>query len=273
MVEGLHMKITKNSILSLSLFFIMITFCIIVVFYSPYGYSEMCGQAFEPASVKHLLGTDAIGRDMLVRISLATILSIGIAAFSIICGLFIGVQYGCIAGFYKGTINIIMTSILDIIESIPEFLCAMMLMTFFNATIGNNGGILGILVTLVLTSWTSMARIIKNETAILVNENFVVYALTKKAGYIHILFYHLLPNLKGTIISTLVQKIPYAIFLEAFLSFVGIGIQPPFPSLGKMISEGVTSFRKAPLVLIIPSVFLFTIIFLLNFISINIREK
>lgn len=268
----------KNNKMMAKIFIgIFVSFYLINIFvlvFSPYSYSEISGNAFEPITAIHLFGTDSIGRDMLVRVCLATITSIHIAIFSVICGLLIGVQYGCVAGYHQGKINKIMTAILDIIESIPEFLCAMMLMTFFNGILNsNNSGIWGIFVTLVVVSWTSMARIIKNEVLILMNENYIIYALLKKASYFHIFRWHLLPNLKGTIISTIIQKIPSAIFLEAFLSFIGLGIQPPFPSLGKLISSGVTVFRMAPVLLIIPSIFLFIIVLLFNLFGYTIKEE
>ena len=248
-------------------------FCLLIPQIMQYSYSDMAGVPYETMSENHWFGTDALGRDLLVRVCVAARTSIHIAVFSIGCSMVIGGLYGCFSGYHKGVINTCFTALIDIMESIPDFLCAMLLMTFFNGIAASeivnieNGSLLGIFATLILTSWTAMARIIKNETMVLVEENYVVYAKMKGASYFHILKNHLLPNLKDTIIATTVQKIPAAIFLESFLSFIGIGIQPPYPSLGKMISEGVTVFRKAPIVLLVPSVFLFIIVLLFNLIG------
>ena len=269
------MKRKKLKIRIIASFFILFyLFCSVIPVLLPFAYSEMVGKAYEPMTLSHIFGTDALGRDVLLRVCVASKTSIHIACFSVLCSLIIGVHYGCIAGYFHGLINSVLTSIIDIIDSIPDFLCAMLLMTFFNGFTSNGfGGITGIFVTLILTSWTSMARLIKNEVSVLVNEKYVVYAKLKRASFAHIYFWHLLPNLKGTIIAIIVQKIPPAIFLEAFLSFVGIGIQPPYPSLGKMISDGVSVFRKAPHLLLIPSCFLFVIILLFNLASLVLAKE
>lgn len=252
-------------ILVLVIFYI---FCMAVPQISNYTYFEMVGTPYEHITSEHWFGTDGLGRDLLVRVCIASRTSIHIACFSIICSMLIGVLYGCFGGYHNRTINMCFTAIIDIIESVPDFLCAMLLMTFFNDVMADaKGSILGIFVTLVLTSWTEMARIIKNETMIIVEENYIKYARQQGAKYNYILIKHLIPNLKYTIIVTAVQKIPSAIFLESFLSFIGIGIQPPFPSLGRMITEGVTVFRTEPYVLLIPSIFLFIIVFLFNIIG------
>lgn len=250
---------------------IVYCFCLFVTILSPYSYSEMCGKAFDNFSALHILGTDAIGRDVLVRNCAAALTSIHIAVISVACGLFLGLPYGCLAGYKGGMICGVMTAILDVIEGIPDFLIAMMLMTFINGSRISSD--FGIFVTLTLLSWTSMARIIKNETQILKNKNFIKYSIFKDASFRHIFRTHLFPNLRGTILSVLLQKIPSAIFLEAFLSFIGIGIQPPKPSLGKLISEGMKSFRKAPALLVVPSIFLLAIVLGFNLLAMHLEKE
>ena len=129
---------------------------------------------------------------------------------------------------------------------------------------------------LTFVSWIYLARIMANETKKIMDTDYVQYAIIKKANFWHIFNFHLLPNLKNMIIIIIIQKIPSFIFIESFLSFVGIGVQPPVPSLGKMISDGVKVFRFYPYELFIPVLAIITIVLIFNVIgeiTINNRKE
>ena len=237
-----------------------------MVLLSPSRYDDIIGMPFTAPCADYLLGTDSLGRDLLVRLCVAILLSILVATLSVSCSIGIGTIYGSYAGYKRGKIQQWMTAVIDIMECIPDFLYAILLMVFFNSIFTSHslGSIFGLFLAIAMTSWTQMARIIKNSTVALMSENYIVYAQLKKAGFWHIARKHLVPNLKQTILVTTLQRIPSAIFLESFLSFVGIGVQPPFPSLGRLIDEGLSNFRDHPILLFAPSAALVMIVLLFN---------
>lgn len=244
---------------------ILLLVIIIAILY-PYNYYDFYAEKHETFSINHIFGTDYLGRDFFARVCLASFNSFIIALVSIICSIFIGGIIGMMAGCYSNGFSKVIVVLLNIIDSIPEFLIAMLLLTVFNSY-SNNLGLLGIIITLILVSWTNIARIIMNETKKIFKNEYIQYSKRNGANFLHISKYHLYPNLKRIIIVTTLQKIPEAIFLESFLSFVGIGIQPPYPSLGRMISEGIKFFRVYPRELFIPCLSLITIVFAFNYIS------
>lgn len=250
--------------------FILILLLIIRIY--PVSYDEIIAQKHLGCSFEHPFGTDYLGRDFFIRTCYAILNTILISLCSIICSIGIGVLYGTYAGYKGGKTEKIMRTFLNILECIPDFLLAIIILIIFN-NIFANSSLVGIFITLVIASWTQMARIIVNETKKIMNNEYIQYSQTKGASFFHIFKFHLLPNLKDIIIVTTIQKIPSAIFLESFLSFVGVGIQPPYPSLGKMISEGVKVFRLYASELIIPSIVLILIVLIFNIFGENIIQK
>ncbi len=246
--------------------FILILILLLAIIISPYKYDKIYTDKHLSFSIKHLFGTDYLGRDYFIRICYGVLNTILISVCSIFCSLIIGVLYGTYSGYKGKKVESIMFLIVYILECIPDFLLAIILLIIFN-NLFINGGLLGIFLTLIITSWTSMARIINNETKKIMNTEYIEYAITKKAKFKHILTFHLLPNLKEIMIITAIQKIPSSIFIESFLSFVGIGIQPPYPSLGKMINEGLKSFRSYPRELLIPCISLIVVVMLFNYLA------
>ena len=250
---------------------IIILLLLIIIIY-PFKYDEIVGEKHMGCSIEHPFGTDYLGRDFFIRICFAMLNTIMISICSILCSLGIGVLYGTYAGYKGGKIEQIMRMVLNILECIPDFLLAIIILIIFN-NLFINSNLIGIFLTLIIVSWTQMARIIINETKKIMNNEYIQYSKIKNASFMHILKFHLLPNLKDIIIVTVIQKIPSAIFLESFLSFVGIGIQPPYPSLGKMISEGIKVFRIYASELIIPSIVLIMVVLIFNLFGETIIKK
>ncbi len=254
--------------------FIIICLIAILIFLATMGNSpavefQNSDLKYSKPSTHHIFGNDSLGRDLFIRIVYATKNAISIALYSILTCVFIATIYGAYAGYASGIAEKIMVMIMNIIGSIPDFLIAIFLMMFFN-NIGlknNNGSLFGIFGTLVIVSWIPVARVIKNETKKIMNNDYILYSKLKGAKFFHIFFHHIIPNIKNTIIILVIQRVPSAIFLEAFLSFIGIGLQPPIPSLGKMISEGIKTARLYPHLLIIPSICLILIILIFNIIG------
>lgn len=243
------------------IFFILLLLLIIKVY--PVKYDEIIAEKHLGCSIVHPFGTDYLGRDFFIRICFAMLNTILISICSIVCSLGIGVLYGTYAGYKGKKIEKIMRIVLNILECIPDFLLAIIILIVFN-NLFINSSLIGIFITLIVVSWTQMSRIIINETKKIMKNEYIQYAIIKKANFIHILLFHLLPNLKDIIVVTAIQKIPSAIFLETSLSFIGVGIQPPYPSLGKMISEGIKVFRAYSSELIIPSLVLIIVVLIFN---------
>ena len=253
----------KKFLISLVIFMLLL---LVIIIIHPYKYDEIIGQQHLNCSFQHFFGTDYLGRDFFLRVCLATLITLFISILSIFCSIFIGSIYGIYAGYKGGTTEKIMLMILNILESIPDFLLAIILLIVFN-NLFISGSLIGIFLTLILISWTQMARIIINETKKIKELEYIQYAQLKGAKFKHILFFHLIPNLKDIII------IPSYIFLESFLSFIGIGIQTPLPSLGRMISEGIKYFRLYFSELLIPSIVLILIILFFNFFGESMLNK
>lgn len=263
----------KNKLKYFSIFIIIVVLLLLIVIkVYPFKYDEIIAEKHLRCSFEHPFGTDYLGRDFFIRVCFAMLNTIMISICSIICSLGIGVLYGTYAGYKGGKVEKVMRMALNILECIPDFLLAIIILIIFN-NLFINSSLIGIFLTLIIVSWTQMARIIINETKKIMNNEYIQYAQIKKCNFIHILRFHLLPNLKDLIIITVIQKIPSAIFLESFLSFVGIGIQPPYPSLGKMISEGIKVFRIYSSELIIPSLVLIIVVLIFNLFGETIIKK
>lgn len=262
----------RNFKLILWLLIIILIFTIVYPPFSVYKYDQQIENLKNQfPSFQHLLGTDYLGRDLFVRVLVGIKITMLIGIFSIFISISVGIPYGIICGYYGGRIEKTMSCIMDIIESIPQILYAIILMTIFSSitSLGGiftniNGSLLGIFITLSLIFWIPVARIVKNETKKIKNKEFVVYAKSKNASFFHIMFKHIIPNCLDTIVVIIMQSIPNSIFIETFLSFIGIGIQPPTPSLGKLINYGISGMRSYSYALIIPSVALIIIILLFN---------
>lgn len=260
------MKFGLIKIFCISVFAIIVMLVLLLCF-SSVKYDYIVSEPHLPPSVKYLLGTDYLGRDLFIRICYAILNTLFVVGCSVSSSLFFGLIYGAYAGYKGGMVEKAMIIFLNILESVPSFLLIIFFLVLFNNFISEKSSILGVLATLTFVSWIYMSRIIVNETKKIMGADYIQYAIFKNAHFWHIFTFHLLPNLKNTIITVVIQKIPSFIFIESFLSFVGIGIQPPIPSLGKMISDGVKVFRIYPHELFAPVFAIVFIVFVFNVIG------
>lgn len=217
----------------------------------------------------HLFGTDFYGRDIFVRVMYGMNVSLIIAFTATLLNIIIGVLYGGIAGFVGGAVDSVMMRIIDILYSVPMQIYVILIMV----SLGDNKASIGtIVLALGISSWLSMARIVRAETLQLKSTEFVLAARTLGASSSRILFRHLLPNALSQIIVTATLLIPSAIFTESFLSYIGIGISPPFASLGTLISEAMQIYQQQPYQLIIPALAISLIIFAFNTLGDGLRD-
>ena len=201
---------------------------------SPYEYDAQDFMVSdEPPSWSHWFGTDMFGRDIFVRVLYGARISLAVGFLASFINLFIGVIYGGISGFTGGRTDNVMMSIVDVIYSVPVMIYVILLMVVVGP------GLKSIFITLGISYWAPMARIVRAEVMRLKNEEFVLAARVLGASAGRILLRHLIPNAMGPILVTLTFSIPSAIFTESFLSFVGLGVSAPMASWGMLCSDAV----------------------------------
>ncbi len=262
-----RLKANKLAIISLG-FIIAITLgAIFVPMFSKFDYfSNDFTVANQKSSSVHWFGTDQFGRDLFVRIMYGARYSLTIAYVASFLNFVIGVLYGGIAGYVGGTVDSIMMRIVDIIYSIPMMIYVILLMVIIGP------GLKSIIVALAISYWLSMARIVRGEILQLKEQEFVLAARVLGANGKRILLRHLIPNSMGSIIVTLTLLIPSAIFTEAFLSFVGLGIPAPKASWGTLTSEALQGYTIYPYQLIFPSLAICFTILAFNLLGDGLRD-
>lgn len=227
----------------------VILFCAIFIpLFSQYTYFDIdLLVANQAPSQAHWFGTDDLGRDIFVRLWYGARISLFIGVAAALIDLTIGMLWGGVAALAGGKIDEMMMRIADILYSIPSLLIIISLMVVLGP------GLLTILIALSLLGWITMARVVRGQLLQLKQQGYVMAARGLGAGFWRILFKHLLPNALGPIIVTLTLTIPSAIFTEAFLSYLGLGVQAPIASWGTMASEGLPALEYYPWRLFFPA--------------------
>lgn len=216
--------------------------------------------------VYYWFGSDTLGRDIWTRVWQGTRISLGIALVSAVINMTLGMSYGLISGYFGGVVDSVMQRFAEINNGIPRLvICTLLLMVL-------KPGFSTIVLTLVITEWIGMSRIARAEMLKLKEQEFVLASRTLGAGSFRIIFHEVLPNIIGQIITQLMFSIPTAIFTEAFLSFVGLGIPVPQCSLGSLINDAFNSFTTHPYQIIPPIVVLATLMLSFNMLADGLRE-
>ena len=229
---------------------------------SPYPYDGMDALSRNlGSSSAHPFGTDQMGRDTLTRVLYGTRVSLMVGFVSTALNLVIGVLYGGIAGYAGGRTDMIMMRIVDVIYAVPAMIYMILLMLIF----GSN--VYSVILGICVNGWVNMARIVRSQIMSLKEREFAVAAFVIGADRKRILFRHLLLNCLGPIIVTVTLMIPQAIFTEAFLSFIGIGISAPKASLGTLAQDAKMLMNVYPMQMVWPVLVICIVIFSLNFIG------
>ena len=260
-------KRNKLALVGLVFLGIMVVLAIFVPMLSPYTYDQMDITSLNALpSLKHPMGTDRFGRDILVRVMYGARISLSVGFSAAAINLVIGIIWGGIAGYAGGKLDTIMMRIADIIYSIPSMLYVIMVMLIFGSNIWS------ILIGICISSWIGMARLVRAQVMSLKEQEFAMAAYVLGASTSRILFKHLIINCIGPIIVNLTLMVPSAIFTEAFLSFVGIGISAPAASWGTLANEARGLVETHPIQIIWPVASICLTMLSLNFIGDGVGE-
>ena len=235
---------------------------------TPYAYDEINKNDvwLGPLQNDHLIGTDSLGRDLFARLLMGLRVSLAIGLVATLVSLVIGVAWGAVAGFVGGRLDETMMRIVDILYSLPFIFFVILLMVTF----GSN--IILIFVAIGAVEWLTMSRIVRGQTLTLKHKEFVEAARAAGLGQGAIITRHIVPNLLGPVVVYVTLTIPAVILAESFLSFLGLGVQPPMASLGTLIANGAQDMELAPWLLIFPSLVMVVTLMCFNFIGDGLRD-
>jgi oligopeptide transport system permease protein len=234
---------------------------------SPYTYSQQdYERVFEPPTRAHPFGTDELGRDVLVRVLYGARISLSIGFVASFFNFVIGVTYGAISGYVGGRTDNLMMRIVDIIYGVPLLLWVILLMVVLKP------GLVNIYIALGTVYWLTMARIVRGQVLSIKEREFVEAARALGGNTARILRRHVIPNTMGPVIVTMTLSVPQAIFVEAFLSYIGLGVQAPMASWGSLASDATEVLRVAPHLVFFPGAAIVVTMLAFNFLGDGLRD-
>ena len=229
----------------------------------------------------HIMGTDNLGRDYCIRVIYGTRISLMVGFISALIVVCIGIIYGSISGYFGGTVDLIMMRIVDIIYSLPDVLIVILLSVAIKDVISTSknqmvvklgAGMISIFIVFGLLYWVGMARQVRGQILSIKEQEYVLAAKAMGASAAHIIRKHMIPNCVSVIIITAAMQIPSAIFTESFLSFVGMGVSMPMPSLGSLASDARSGLVSYPYMLLFPALSIFLIVLSFNLVGNGLRD-
>jgi oligopeptide transport system permease protein len=251
-----------------AIFLGVVAFCIFVPIFSPYDPNEVnFPDAYMSPSLAHPFGTDQFGRDLFTRVALGGRISIGIAFGATLAILLIGLTYGALSGFAGGWVDNAMMRLLDALYGLPYLPFAIITLAIVGTV-----NFWTMIIALSIASWFTAARIVRGQVISLKENDYVRAAKAVGARWYRVLARHLVPNTLGVLIIAIFLELPGVILGEAFLSFIGLGINPPDASWGSMAQEGRQVYRSHTYVIVIPSVAIATLVLCANFIADGLRD-
>lgn len=262
-----RLKKNKPAMFGLVVLGVLIVLSLLAPWITPYSYSA---QDLElgpsPPSPEHWLGSDLFGRDLLTRIIYGSRISLAVGFVATAVALLIGVTWGAVAGYLGGRVDAWMMRAVDVLYALPFTIFIILLMVVF----GNN--IILLFLAIGAVEWLTMARIVRGQVLHVKQQDFVEAAVSLGLPRFRIIVKHVLPNVMGPVIVYATLTVPNVILLESFLSFLGLGIQPPQSSWGLLISYGVETMEEYPWLLIFPAAVLSVTLFSLNFLGDGLRD-
>ncbi|WP_010267984.1 ABC transporter permease [Paenibacillus senegalensis] len=246
-------RLMKNKVamLGLGIIVLMVFFAIFGPMMTPYRYNDTnLTNINAPMSAEHWFGTDNLGRDLWARVWMGARVSLIVGVLGAVVPSLIGIIIGGISGYFGGRLDMLIMRFIDICICIPQLIYVILIMIYFGSGPGP------IIAAFAITGWMSSARNIRGLVLQLKEREFVLASRALGASAARLIAKHLIPNTLGIIIVGITTAVPAAIFYEAYLSFIGIGIKPPMSSWGQLVNEGIKVFRVFPAQLFIPSIFI-----------------
>ncbi len=293
-------RLRKNKIAMVSLIVIVLVALIafIVPTFYPYTYTkqDVTAQNLAPFQYSakeqmkidkgfsvfpHIMGTDNLGRDYAIRVIYGTRISLLVGIFSALIVIVIGIIYGSISGYFGGRVDMVMMRIVDIIYSLPDVLIVILLSVAIKDWVSGSkseliarlgAGMVSIFIVFGLLYWVSMARQVRGQILSIKKQEYVLASKAMGASPARIIRKHMIPNCVSVIIIVAAMQIPSAIFTESFLSFLGLGVSVPMPSLGSLASDARTALRSYPYQLIFPALAIFLIVLSFNLLGNGLRD-
>jgi oligopeptide transport system permease protein len=258
----------RAAVASMALLAVMVVLAVVGPYLAPYPFDQINKDDVwaQPLTAGHLLGADALGRDLLARLLIGLRVSLAVGVVATFVSLVIGVLWGAAAGYIGGRVDEVMMRIVDILYSLPFIFFVILLMVTF----GRNFILMFLAIGAV--EWLTMARIVRGQTLSLKQREFIEAARAAGLGRGAIVGRHIVPNLLGPVVVYVTLTIPGVILAESFLSFLGLGVQEPMTSLGSLISKGAQDMELAPWLLIFPSIVMVVTLMAFNFIGDGLRD-
>lgn len=262
-----RLKQNKLAIISLNFLAALVVIAVLTPWLAPYGYeTQNLALGASGPSAAHWLGTDIHGRDLMTRLMYGGRISLMVGFAATAVSLVIGVLWGAIAGYVGGLTDTVLMRIVDILYALPFMIFIILLMVVFGRSL------LLLFLAIGLIEWLTMARIVRTQVMNIRNQEFVSAAVVTGLSHWQIISRHIIPNIIGPVIVYITLTIPSVMLLEAFLSFLGLGIQPPQSSWGVLISGGVETMEEYPWLLLFPGLTLSATLFALNFLGDGLRD-
>ncbi len=251
-----------------AIFLVVLVVCALFApWVAPYSYeTQDTGHTLAAPDRSHWMGTDRLGRDVFSRMVYGARVSLFIGVFTTLVALVIGTVYGAISGYVGGRTDNVMMRIVDVVFALPDLLMIILIMVVLGR------GLMGIFLALTLVSWVTVARLVRGEVLRVKEFTYIEAARALGAGHGRIVFHEILPNIWGVLIVTLTFRIPVAILAESTLSFIGLGIAPPFSSWGTLANDGWTAIKFYPHLILFPSLAIFLTILSFNFLGEGMRD-
>ncbi|MBI4237687.1 MAG: ABC transporter permease [Deltaproteobacteria bacterium] len=262
-------RLRRNRMAVISLFLVALfaTLAIITPWIAPYAFDQIdFTQIGQGPSWQHWFGTDDLGRDLFTRCLFGLRISMAVGCVATVVSLMIGVLWGATAGFVGGTLDYAMMRFVDIMYSLPYMFFVIILMTIF----GRN--IINLFLALGAVQWLTMSRIVRGQVLSLRHKEFIEAAFSIGLRKRTIIWRHIIPNTLGPVAIYMTLTIPRIILEEAFLSFLGLGVQAPMASLGSLTADGAQAMDLYPWMIICPSLVMFLLLLALNFLGDGLRD-
>ena len=241
----------KVAMVSLTVILIIVLTAILAPILSPVNYDTTDFMSTnQPPSAEHWFGTDSVGRDMWARVWVGARVSLLIGLGGAIVPQLIGIFLGGLSGYFGGWVDMLIMRIIDVGVCIPSLVYVTLIMLYLGS------GPVAIVIAIAITGWMDSARVVRGRMLQFKNREFVLAARTQGAASFRVIFRHILPNILGQQVVSISSAIPAAIFLEAYLSFIGLGIQSPMTSWGQLCQVGASFYRLYPYQLFIPGAFI-----------------